>query len=296
MFRNIVVLLLLACNLAPAFAVNYVTTTRRSPYFNSYNNFNNHYHHCPQCHSNNYYPNNTYRNYRRYYNPYYNPQYRTPLPPVQNRYYRYNNPYFGNSFPALYPINRSSSTKNTNSGIIPVSRYSDNYPLSPLVPYENNYSSSNTISTKKPFIPDNQSFTQEFQPDFSALEKYALNKTYKRESNLERLERLENLAFGAVQNGDFETRYNHVENAILSRPQYNYKKSILGNIADYFAGQPTGFTPSIMDQNLSAFPSYIPTPGYNNRRMEQYSNGLFGNGYSLLDQNFTNGSSIRMLD
>ena len=72
--------------------------------------------------------------------------------------------------------------------------------------------------------------------NLSLLEEYAFNKTYKRDENLKRLERLEELAFGAVQSGDYDTRYRNVETAILSRPKNNYeKKSLLSSIGDYFS-------------------------------------------------------------
>ena len=140
--------------------------------------------------------------------------------------------------------------------------------------------------------------------DLNALEKYALNKTYRRESNLERLERLENLAFGATQNGDIYSRYRNVENAILSRPKYGTKNSLLNNIANYFAGQATGFTPNLIPYNgytnLGGFSSnpyaFTPTPGYNNNSFEQYSNGIFGGGWGISGHDYGTGSSVRILD
>ena len=47
----------------------------------------------------------------------------------------------------------------------------------------------------------------------SALEQYTLNRNFTRESDLERLQRLEMQAFGAVQQGDINTRYDNVRNA-----------------------------------------------------------------------------------
>jgi len=146
--------------------------------------------------------------------------------------------------------------------------------------------------------------------DLSALEKYALNKTYRRESDLARLERLENLAFGATQIGDIGSRYTNVENAILSRPKFGTKNSILNNIANYFSGSPTGFTPSITTpymgnsiMNLPAglgFPSfngnYYAAPGYSNQNFEQYSNGIFGGGWGISDHNYGIGSGVKILD
>ena len=140
--------------------------------------------------------------------------------------------------------------------------------------------------------------------DLYALEKYALNKTYRRENDLQRLERLENLAFGASQSGDILSRYKNVENAILSRPKFETKKSLVNNIANYFTGQPTGFTPNLIQtptyNNFGGFSSnpYLLTPGsnYGNYNYEQYSNGIFGGGWGISGQNFGTGSSVKILD
>ncbi len=137
--------------------------------------------------------------------------------------------------------------------------------------------------------------------DLYALEKYALNKTYRRESDLKRLERLENLAFGATQTGDVYSRYRNVEDAILSRPQYGTKQSVWSNIANYFAGQATGFTPNMNTyNNLGGFSSnpyaFVPAPNYNNNSFEQYSNGIFGGGWGMSGSNFGTGSSVKILD
>jgi len=140
--------------------------------------------------------------------------------------------------------------------------------------------------------------------NLSALERHALDKTYNGENSLQRLERLENLAFGSIQSGDLASRYRNVETAILSRPQANVKRSIIGNIANYFAGQATGFTPSINPgitngfTNLGGFSNnFYPTPGYSNNNFEQYSNGLFGgHGWGYAGQDYGTGNSIRILD
>ena len=134
--------------------------------------------------------------------------------------------------------------------------------------------------------------------NLSALEKYTLNRAYPRENPVLRLERLENLAFGSIQSGDLETRYKKVENAILSRPKAVTKKSALGNIVSYFAGQPTGITPPVY--NSYHYPNtdtgfYNYHPSYGNQRYNQYSNGIFGHGYSLMNSGFGNGSSVTIL-
>ena len=145
--------------------------------------------------------------------------------------------------------------------------------------------------------------------NLNALEKYALNKTYRKESDLARLERLENLAFGATQLGDLDSRYTNVEQAILSRPKYKTKNSMLGSIANFLAGTPTGYTPAI-DSNFyppsMGLPAglgfsnfggnFYPAPGYMNQNFEQYSNGPFGGGWGISSQNYGTGSSVRILD
>ena len=136
--------------------------------------------------------------------------------------------------------------------------------------------------------------------NIGALEKYAFNKSYRRDDPISRLERLENLAFGAVQCGDIAARYKNVENAILSRPKNNYKRSVLGNVVNYLGGQLTGYTPSINSDWDSIYPNqgyypYSPS-GYGNTRVEQFSNGIFGGGYNVMNSGFCNGSSVRILD
>lgn len=138
--------------------------------------------------------------------------------------------------------------------------------------------------------------------NLNALERYALNKSYARENDIQRLERLENLAFGAVQNGDLNYRFNQVENAILARPNYNnYRSSVLNSLGNYFAGKATGVTPSIITQDLT--PSYNnafytgASPQYTTQNIMQYSTSPFGtNGYRILNQSNGSGGSVRILD
>ena len=138
--------------------------------------------------------------------------------------------------------------------------------------------------------------------DLDALEKYTFNRTYHRDSDLARLERLENLAFGAIQSGDLSSRYENIENIILSRPSYRNNNSVLSNIANYFVGQSTGFTPNLIpypnQSNLGGFTAnpYAFTPNYNNTSFENYSNGIFGGGWGIQGNDFGTGSSVRILD
>ena len=144
--------------------------------------------------------------------------------------------------------------------------------------------------------------------NLNALEKYALNRTYRKESDLARLERLENLAFGATQIGDLNTRYRNLEQAILSRPKYKTKSSFLGTLANYFAGTPTGYTPSLdnfYNSTLALPPGlgftnfggdYLPSPGYMNQNFERYSNGPFSGGWGTTNHNYGTGTSVKILD
>lgn len=138
--------------------------------------------------------------------------------------------------------------------------------------------------------------------DLSALEKYTLNKTFPRQNPIARLERLENLAFGSIQEGDLRSRYKNVERALLSRPNFNNKRTTLGNIVNYFTGQPTGITPPVYSK--SNFNNYYPvdnmglnyqSQNYGTQRFNQYSNGIFGHGYGYMNSALGNGSSINIL-
>ena len=175
-------------------------------------------------------------------------------------------------------------------------RYSNPYRnYSPYYAYRDNYYSNGGY-----YSPN---FT-----DMSALERYALNKNYSGETELMRLQRLERLAFGAIQQGDFNRRYENVKGAILSRPQaVNGRvnnKSIWRTVGDYFGGQLTGYTPSISAHPMNpdwdirdAYQSPFDTnSGYGNSKYVEYNNSPFSRGYQI--NNFGAGSSsgIRILD
>ncbi len=149
-------------------------------------------------------------------------------------------------------------------------------------------------------------YTTSSLSDLSALEKYTLNKSYSRDSDLARLERLEMEAFGAIQNGDINRRYDNVRSAILSRPKQNYKTSFWRNIGNYFGGQMTGFTPSFTPSFTSSFDndpffsnsSFGSTPyptTYGNNSVSQYSTP-FGSGYRLNNYGAGSGCGVKILD
>ena len=132
--------------------------------------------------------------------------------------------------------------------------------------------------------------------NLNALERHALKKNYKRESDLERIQRLETLAFGAIQEGDINSRFYNLEQAILSMPQVSTQNnSVLSSLTNFFKGHPTGFTPSLSDSFMPTFNPY-PSGSLRNRQYEQYSNMPFGSGWGFSDQNFNGGTSVRILD
>ena len=129
--------------------------------------------------------------------------------------------------------------------------------------------------------------------DINNLEKYAFNKNFTRDSDIKRVERLETLAFGAIQEGDIFTRYDNVRGAILSRPKQNYKTSLLRNISDYFSGQLTGFTPQL--NNSSANDIYSFPSGYDSSSYTEFATP-YGRGYRMNNQQYGTGSRVQILD
>lgn len=134
--------------------------------------------------------------------------------------------------------------------------------------------------------------------DLSALEKYTMNRSYNRDNDIERLERLEMQAFGAIQNGDLNSRYDNVRSAILARPKTNYKTSWLRNIGNYFSGQMTGFTPSLDNDPFFSSSGFTTTPyptTYGNSNITQFSSP-FGNGYHYNNYGTGSSSGVKILD
>ena len=130
--------------------------------------------------------------------------------------------------------------------------------------------------------------------DINDLERYAMNRNFTKDSDLKRIERLESLTFGAVQEGDIYTRYNNVREAILTRPKQNYKTSVLRSISDYFSGQLTGFTPSVTsNQNSNIYPNNIYP--YSQSSYTQYCSP-WGSGYRTKNYGIGSSSGIHILD
>lgn len=178
-------------------------------------------------------------------------------------------------------------------------------PVQNVSPYyhHNHYHNPNYYNrthTNPAFYNSRRYRPQSHFSDINALEKYSMNKNFGRESDLQRLQRLEMQAFGAVQSGDINTRYDNVRDAILSRPSYNNTKtSLLRNIGNYFSGQMTGFTPPIgNDPFFSSNSGFATTPyptTYGNQSFNQYSSP-FGGGYRVNNYGTGSSSGVRILD
>lgn len=140
------------------------------------------------------------------------------------------------------------------------------------------------------------------QRDLAALERYSMNRIYPKDNTINRINRLEQLAFGSIQNGDIETRYKNVESAILARPKSQIKRTTIGALTNYLKGQPTGITPPVYNNAWNNFvPNYDNiffnnSNSIGNSRFDQFSNGFFSNGYNIMNNNLRNGSSIKILD
>ena len=185
-----------------------------------------------------------------------------------------------------------------------------------------------TITTQQPYFQPyyshspqvgffRQKHNNSYFSDISALEKYALNKTYKRDSDLQRLQRLEMATFGTVQSGDLDLRYDRVSNAILSRPKQNFKTTLLRNLGNYLTGEMTGFTPPVTSfdntyaypygnsQNYSYDRRFFPSSGfsqnsypttYDNGRIVEFGNGPFNRGYRYNNIGTGSSSGVTILD
>lgn len=158
------------------------------------------------------------------------------------------------------------------------------------------FAATRTVTTRRPYYYYNPYDSGYYSNGLNALERYAMSRSYGRENDLQRLERLENLAFGAAQTGDLATRYQQVENAILSRPKYNgYRNSFKNALGNYIAGQATGVTPSILTQDfMPAYSTGFP-PQYTNSNVMQYRTPFGGRGYRVMNNNYGTNSSIRIL-
>ena len=160
--------------------------------------------------------------------------------------------------------------------------------------YNNPYVYRQYYNNSRGIYPKSNYFTRNYG-ELNALEKYVFNKNYSAENNLARLQRLEMQAFGAIQQGDFQTRYDNVRAAILSRPKAHTGSSVWRNIGDYFAGQITGFTPQINQYPEAYFGNTYPS-NYGNSSVTEYSSPFGRGGTRIKNYGTASGAGITILD
>ena len=142
------------------------------------------------------------------------------------------------------------------------------------------YSFSTTEYTPKSIYYQNypQSFFQNkkyYSPhSFNNLEKKILNHNFMAETPSQRLNRMEESTFGAIQSGSEISRYRALQKALSKNsgyytPQHNKLKQKM--FFNRYAGMPTGFTPPV---NIPDFPTYN---NYN------FQNGMK---FKIIDDNY----------
>jgi len=161
-----------------------------------------------------------------------------------------------------------------------------------IQPYYIPYDTSQVYYGGNYILPKRYTKNSSIFSDINELEKYAMNRNFTKDSDLTRLERLETIAFGAVQEGDIHSRYNNARNVLLSRPKQNPRNSILKNISNYFNGQLTGFTPPINSSNTNIHPY---SSGY---ERDYYSESIspWGRNFKTNHYGIGSGTGIRILD
>ena len=211
------------------------------------------------------------------------------LTPSVNAFTTYSDNHMNNNFNSRLKMNNSNIT---------VSDYGDSIRSSRNSHCPDCYANGNYYRQFNKPIP---------KSSLKKLEKYVWGRNFSNENDLSRLERLEELAFGAIQAGDYTTRYNNVASAIMSRPKYKTKNNFLSSLGSIITGQATGLTPNITTQELNGYdrfapfggdyfaPGYRGLPSYGNNMVEHYSNGLFGGGWGSFHNSTGTGSGITIL-
>ena len=123
------------------------------------------------------------------------------------------------------------------------------------------YSFSTTQYIPKPFYYQN--YPQSFSPNknhysqraFNNLERKILNHNFMSESPSQRLNRMEESTFGAIQQGDVNSRYRALQRALSDNSNSRYYSPNHNTIRqksffNRFTGMPTGFTPPINTPNF----------------------------------------------
>ncbi len=156
-------------------------------------------------------------------------------------------------------------------------------------PYYNSY--------RRNYYSHRGNYSENFT-DTSAPEGYTLREKNIEDSKLERLQRLERQIFGAVQQGDFDERFQKVREANAIRQQKQVQKTVMRKIGDYFAGQLTGFEPPLSDDFSygSNYPTLDYTQGYGNSSLYTYGTNPLHKRYRVNNYGVGNSGGIRILD
>lgn len=213
-----------------------------------------------------------------------------------------------------YPdINRIEQTlygqtfQNQNISIrltrIEKSLFSTTYPNSSSAQRIDNIISNFNQINKYPNISKNE---------LTRLESRILNQTFAQNNPERRIERLEQQIFGAVQSGDYSSRYEALKMAAKTYNKNNIYspnnfpqtgwKGIAANLGNSFAGGTmTGFTPPITpyyNTNQNAYNNRI-TPfasGYGMYKGYGVNRGLNGFSYGDSFSNYGSGAGVTILD
>lgn len=170
------------------------------------------------------------------------------------------------------------------STVVSRSPYYNQYNHRYIMPYSNPYNRS--------YYSGGGNLSENFT-DWSAQKEYALRKNYIVNNKLDRLQRLERQIFGAVQQGDFDERYQRVREAVSMHPPKPIQKSVLRRISDYFAGQITGFEPPVSDDFIYES-DYLN--GYGNTSSYSHRTNPWNQGYGINGYGIGNSGGIRILD
>lgn len=152
------------------------------------------------------------------------------------------------------------------------------------------------------------------------LENKVFNRTYQQNTIENRIERLEQQVFGAVQSGDMDTRYEALVSAIKSYNTTSMNQNLIPNTGQnrgirgianallnnaIFGGTMTGFTPPI-DPYYGNYSNGYTTPynPYANQNMNNFGGSGYGSyqGYrtnhGMYDgfHNYGSGASVHILD
>lgn len=144
----------------------------------------------------------------------------------------------------------------------------------------------------------------------SRLESQMFNQSFNTYNPQNRIERLEQKMFGAVQTGDLNTRYRALQMAARNYRQANIPtqiaqnsgggvlKTILGGLGNSMVGSMTGFTPPISPY----YDPYSCNGGYNTFNMinpnpyGMYRGYRSNTGYYDRYRNFDTGAGVHILD